>query len=183
MPTVLPFHRAVTDDPAFTAEPFAVHTRWIETEFAASLPPQEAAAAAPAAPVPAEERLTVEVGGKRLEVVVRPHASTKERTRGPRIARRSAARPRAGDSDELASPMQGTIIKIVAAEGDRVSAGDPVVILEAMKMEQPLSAHKDGTVTGLAVSIGQTVTAGTVIASLKDLGHVTPVLPGGARAR
>jgi acetyl-CoA/propionyl-CoA carboxylase biotin carboxyl carrier protein len=64
--------------------------------------------------------------------------------------------------------MQGTIIKIVAAEGDRVSAGDPVVILEAMKMEQPLSAHKDGTVTGLAVTIGQTVTAGTVIARLKD---------------
>jgi acetyl-CoA/propionyl-CoA carboxylase, biotin carboxylase, biotin carboxyl carrier protein len=167
MPTVLPFHRAVVDDPAFAGEPFAVHTRWIETEFATPLPPQEAAAPAQAAP-PAEERLTVEVGGKRLEVVVRSRASSTERTRGPRPARRSSLRPAGGDGDELTSPMQGTIIKIVAAEGDRVSAGDPVVILEAMKMEQPLSAHKDGTVTGLAVTIGQTVTAGTVIARLKD---------------
>jgi acetyl-CoA/propionyl-CoA carboxylase, biotin carboxylase, biotin carboxyl carrier protein len=167
MPTVLPFHRAVVDDPAFAGEPFAVHTRWIETEFATPLPPQEAAAPAQAAP-PAVERLTVEVGGKRLEVVVRSRASSTERTRGPRPARRSSLRPAGGDGDELTSPMQGTIIKIVAAEGDRVSAGDPVVILEAMKMEQPLSAHKDGTVTGLAVTIGQTVTAGTVIARLKD---------------
>jgi acetyl-CoA/propionyl-CoA carboxylase biotin carboxyl carrier protein len=168
MATVLPFHRAVVDDPAFAGEPFTVHTRWIETEFAASLPAQQAAAPAPAGPPPAEERLTVEVGGKRLEVVVHSRASSAERTRGPRTVRRSAARRGSGDSDELTSPMQGTIIKIVAAEGDRVSAGDPVVILEAMKMEQPLSAHKDGTVTGLAVTIGQTVTAGTVIARLKD---------------
>jgi acetyl-CoA/propionyl-CoA carboxylase biotin carboxyl carrier protein len=167
MATVLPFHRAVVDDPAFAGEPFAVHTRWIETEFATPLSPQEAATPAQAAP-PAEERLTVEVGGKRLEVVVRSRASSTERTRGPRPAHRSSLRPASGDGDELTSPMQGTIIKIVAAEGDRVSAGDPVVILEAMKMEQPLSAHKDGTVTGLAVTIGQTVTAGTVIARLKD---------------
>jgi len=70
--------------------------------------------------------------------------------------------------DELTSPMQGTIVKIVAEEGQRVSAGDTVVVLEAMKMEQPLTAHKDGTVTGLAVEIGQTVSAGTIICRLAD---------------
>jgi acetyl-CoA/propionyl-CoA carboxylase biotin carboxyl carrier protein len=65
--------------------------------------------------------------------------------------------------------MQGTIIKIEANEGQRVSAGDVVVVLEAMKMEQPLTAHKDGTVTGLAVEVGQTVSAGTAICELADL--------------
>jgi acetyl-CoA/propionyl-CoA carboxylase biotin carboxyl carrier protein len=64
--------------------------------------------------------------------------------------------------------MQGTIVKIVAEEGQRVSAGDTVVVLEAMKMEQPLTAHKDGVVTGLAVTIGQTVAAGDAVCQLKD---------------
>ena len=66
------------------------------------------------------------------------------------------------------SPMQGTIVKIVAADGQQVSAGDTVVVLEAMKMEQPLTAHKDGTVTGLDVEVGQTVSAGAAICSLQD---------------
>jgi acetyl-CoA/propionyl-CoA carboxylase, biotin carboxylase, biotin carboxyl carrier protein len=91
-------------------------------------------------------------------------------------AGRGAARPRPGRAkkaaaaggDALTSPMQGTIAKIVAEEGQRVSAGDTVVVLEAMKMEQPLTAHKDGTVTGLAVEIGQTVSAGTTICQLAD---------------
>ena len=65
------------------------------------------------------------------------------------------------------SPMQGTIVKIVAADGQQVSAGDSVVVLEAMKMEQPLTAHKDGTVTGLAVGVGQTVSAGEIICELQ----------------
>ena len=66
------------------------------------------------------------------------------------------------------SPMQGTLVQIVAAEGQQVSAGDTIVVLEAMKMEQPLTAHKDGTVTGLAVQVGQTVSAGEIICQLKD---------------
>jgi acetyl-CoA/propionyl-CoA carboxylase, biotin carboxylase, biotin carboxyl carrier protein len=173
MPTVLPFHRAVVRDPAFTAEPFQVHTRWIETEFSNTIepysgPPAEQAEAAP------RERITVEVGGKRLEVVLpaglgaaAPAAATPARrpSRGRRAGGDGAGQ---ASGDELASPMQGTIIKIVAAEGEHVSAGDTVVVLEAMKMEQPLTAHKDGTVTGLAVQIGQTVPAGAVICQLKD---------------
>ena len=170
MPTVLPFHRAVVADPAFAGEPLRVHTRWIETEFDTPMPAQETAEAAE----PAErERLTVEVGGKRLEVVVPAGLGVAggtgsqgaERSRGGGRSRRSA--PASGGAT-LVSPMQGTIVKIAASEGQRVSAGDVIVVLEAMKMEQPLTAHKDGTVTGLAVEVGQTVSAGAAICELAD---------------
>ncbi len=177
MPTVLPFHRAVVNDPAFAGDHLDVHTRWIETEFAAELEPQPIAQPADE---PARERLTVEVGGKRLEVVL-PGAlsvpaasgtssSSPERARGSRSASRRTRRGggAGGGGDALITPMQGTIVKIVAAEGSVVKAGDAVVILEAMKMEQPLTAHKDGTVTGLAVEVGQTVAADTEICQIKD---------------
>ncbi|MFY9849491.1 MAG: biotin carboxylase N-terminal domain-containing protein [Trebonia sp.] len=176
MPTVLPFHRAVVNDPAFAGDHLDVHTRWIETEFAAELEPQPIA---PPADAPARERLTVEVGGKRFEVVL-PGAlsvpaasgtssSSPERARGSRSAsRRTRGGDAGGGGDALITPMQGTIVKIVAAEGSVVKAGDVVVILEAMKMEQPLTAHKDGTVTGLTVEVGQTVAAGTEICQIKD---------------
>jgi acetyl-CoA/propionyl-CoA carboxylase biotin carboxyl carrier protein len=175
LPTVLPFCRAVTADPAFTDEPFAVHTRWIETEFAATLPPYSGEVAEPEAAETDRERITVEVGGKRLEVVVPASLGGPRRGDGgqvPAERARGGSRGRrahhAGSGDTLISPMQGTIIKIAVSDGQRVSAGDPVVVLEAMKMEQPLTAHKDGTVTGLAVEVGQTVTAGAAICELKD---------------
>jgi acetyl-CoA/propionyl-CoA carboxylase biotin carboxyl carrier protein len=192
MPTVLPFHRAVVRDEAFTAEPFSVHTRWIETEFSGQIPPYAPPAGEvadsgmgrthPAGPAAAREPITVEVGGKRLEVVLPAGlmadaggaagtgalgGRAASRTRGSR-ARGGSAGGGAAGGDALTSPMQGTIVKIVAGEGERVSAGDTVVVLEAMKMEQPLTAHKDGTVTGLAVEIGQTVSAGTTICRLAD---------------
>src|SRR5215469_14246795 len=192
MPTVLPFHRAVVRDEAFTGEPFSVHTRWIETEFSGQIPaytpPAEEVAESgtgstqAADSASARERITVEVGGKRLEVVLPagliadaggaagtgvPGQRAAPRTRAAR-ARGAGAGGGAAGGDALTSPMQGTIVKIVAGEGERVSAGDTVVVLEAMKMEQPLTAHKDGTVTGLAVEIGQTVSAGTTICRLAD---------------
>jgi acetyl-CoA/propionyl-CoA carboxylase biotin carboxyl carrier protein len=171
MPTVLPFHRAVVADPAFAGEPLRVHTRWIETEFDTPMPAQETAEVAE----PGErERLTVEVGGKRLEVVVPAglgvaRGAASQGAERARSSRRSGGRsaPTSGGAT-LLSPMQGTIIKIAASEGQRVSAGDVIVVLEAMKMEQPLTAHKDGTVTGLSVEVGQTVTAGAVICELTD---------------
>jgi acetyl-CoA/propionyl-CoA carboxylase, biotin carboxylase, biotin carboxyl carrier protein len=193
MPTLLPFHRAVVSDPAFTSAPFAVHTRWIETEFAGKLGPHgavgQAGDAGHAAGRPhARERITVEVSGKRLEVTV--PAGLAGRATGvagdPAVPGGGTGRPAAGPgrprgrrgasgaaggstgSDALVSPMQGTIVKIVAADGQQVSAGDTVVVLEAMKMEQPLAAHKDGTVGGLAVQVGQTVSAGAVICQLRD---------------
>jgi len=174
MPTVLPFHRAVVTDPAFAAADgsLRVHTRWIETEFTAPMPAQEPAETAEAAD---REAITVEVGGKRLSVVVpaalsqarrvSPGPISAERVRGASRSRRSVP---AGSGDTLVSPMQGTIVKIAVADGERVAAGDVIVVLEAMKMEQPLTAHKDGTVTGLAVAVGQTVTAGAPICELKD---------------
>jgi len=177
MPTVLPFHRAVVNDPAFTGDPFSVFTRWIETEFSAQLEPQDLTPAV--APDAERLRLTVEVGGKRLEVTLPSSlavaatadagAPTAERAPGGRSA---ARKPRGGSAkatgDSLVTPMQGTIVKIVATEGQLVSADDTVVVLEAMKMEQPLKAHKAGTITGLSVTVGQTVTSGTEICQVKD---------------
>ncbi len=169
MPTVLPFHRAVVSDPAFTAEPFAVHTRWIETEWSGGIPPYSGAvdSAEPAA----RETVTVEVGGKRLEVVL--PAGFASAGRAPAAAKPSrrasgGAKKAATSGDALVSPMQGTIVKIVAADGDTVTEGDTVVVLEAMKMEQPLTAHKAGTITGLAATVGQTVTSGATICEIKD---------------
>ncbi|MGN6795813.1 MAG: biotin carboxylase N-terminal domain-containing protein [Streptosporangiaceae bacterium] len=187
MPTVLPFHRAVLDDPAFTSAPFSVHTRWIETEFAGKLPPYAGGddVSGPGGDQQERERIVVEVGGKRLEVVLPAglglsaagaavaDSSTAAGTGRGRPGRRSG-RGRgtdggaAGGGDGLVSPMQGTIVKIVAANGQHVSAGEPVVVLEAMKMEQPLTAHKDGTVAELAVEVGQTVSSGQVICRLAD---------------
>jgi len=171
MPTVLPFHRAVVSDPAFTSEPFRVHTRWIETEFAGDIPPYSGEAPAPGE-AEDRERITVEVGGKRLEVTVPAGfgagtaAAPKSR---PRAAGRRGGTATAGapSGDELVSPMQGTIVKIVAADGEHVDAGDTIVVLEAMKMEQPLTAHKAGTVSGLSITVGQTVPAGAVICQLR----------------
>jgi acetyl-CoA/propionyl-CoA carboxylase, biotin carboxylase, biotin carboxyl carrier protein len=185
MPTVLPFHRAVVADPAFTSEPFSVHTRWIETEFAANIPPYSGfAALGDAEP---RERITVEVGGKRLEVTVPAGigggsgggagargAGTRGGASGvPPAARTKGAGRRGGAAggghtgDELVSPMQGTIVKIVAVDGEQVAVGDTIVVLEAMKMEQPLTAHQAGRVTGLSISVGQTVPAGAVICQLR----------------
>ncbi|MEU4228857.1 biotin carboxylase N-terminal domain-containing protein [Nonomuraea sp. NPDC026600] len=171
MPTVLPFHRAVVSDPAFTAEPFAIHTRWIETEFDNTIPPYAGAGSAdePAA----RESVTVEVGGKRLEVVLPSGLGTTGASRGgpqpaARKPKRGGAKQPAAGGDTLVSPMQGTIVKVVVADGDTVAEGDAIVVLEAMKMEQPLTAHKAGTVTGLSAAVGQTVTSGATICEIKD---------------
>jgi acetyl-CoA/propionyl-CoA carboxylase, biotin carboxylase, biotin carboxyl carrier protein len=165
--TVLPFHRLVVRDPAFTTEPFTVHTRWIETEWAGGVVPY-AGHAEPAEPEGERETVVVEVGGKRLEV-------TLPRGTGTSAAPAPAARPRraraggdaaAAGGDALSSPMQGTIVKIAVTDGDEVAEGDLVVVLEAMKMEQPLNAHKSGTVSGLTAAVGDVVSAGAVICTI-----------------
>ncbi|MGI5283953.1 acetyl/propionyl/methylcrotonyl-CoA carboxylase subunit alpha [Nonomuraea polychroma] len=170
MPTVLPFHRAVVADPAFTSAPFSVHTRWIETEWDNTIPPYAEEVAA--AEAPSRETVTVEVGGKRLEVVLPAglgtSAATPAANKAPHRRGGGAAKKSAAGGDSLVSPMQGTIVKLVAADGDTVNEGDTVVVLEAMKMEQPLAAHKSGTITGLTAAVGQTVTSGAVICEIKD---------------
>ena len=175
MPTVLPFHQAVLDDPAFVPEddatPFSVHTRWIETEFDNRIPPHEAPAAEDG-DEGERERVTVEVGGRRVEVVLPAGlGASAAPAGGAQPAKRRAGKKGGGaqaSGDSLVSPMQGTIVKIVAEDGATVEAGDAIVVLEAMKMEQPLTAHKAGTITGLAAEIGQTVSSGAVICEIKD---------------
>lgn len=175
MPTVLPFHRAIVSDPAFAPEgdkPFTVHTRWIETEFDNQIPPYSGVVAQ--APEESGERqsVVVEVGGKRLEVVLPDGLSLGG---GPSAAKKKAPRRSGGSKagaaasgDSLTAPMQGTIVKIAVEEGQEVAAGELVVVLEAMKMEQPINAHKAGTISGLVAEVGQTVTNGAVIAEIKD---------------
>ena len=156
-------------DEAFAAEPFTVHTRWIETEWAGGVEPFTAAAA----PAAAEERETVvvEVGGKRLEVRLPANlfsgtpTATSPRPAGRR-ARSGQAAASSGGAAALTAPMQGTIVKVAAQNGDQVSEGDVIVVVEAMKMEQPLEAHRAGTVAGLAVEVGATVTAGATICTI-----------------
>jgi acetyl-CoA/propionyl-CoA carboxylase, biotin carboxylase, biotin carboxyl carrier protein len=178
MATVLPFHRFVVRDPAFAPAsdgvPFEVHTRWIETEFTGGIEPFAGPTADPG-PGDDRESVVVEVDGKRLEVTL-PAGLTGRggpagKTRAPRRSDRSgsAAGPGAGaGSDAVTAPMQGTIVKIAVEEGQPVQPGDLVLVLEAMKMEQPLTAHKAGVVTALRAAVGQTVTNGAVLLELKD---------------
>ncbi|SFV23698.1 acetyl/propionyl/methylcrotonyl-CoA carboxylase subunit alpha [Micrococcus terreus] len=184
MPTVLPFHRAVVSDPAFAPQDgsaFTVHTRWIETDFQNTLEPyQGGIPAAPDAPTAEERRtMTVEVNGKRVEVTipaifgaistsVTNTAKQAGRRRGGRGRSRGGAAAAAANGDTLTSPMQGTIVKVAASVGDTVAEGDLIVVLEAMKMEQPLTAHKSGTLTELNAEAGATVTAGAAIATIED---------------
>jgi acetyl-CoA/propionyl-CoA carboxylase biotin carboxyl carrier protein len=171
--TALTFHRVVVRDPAFAtddATPFSVHTRWIETEFDNQIPAYSGAAADVAE---AEERhpITVEVGGKRVEVVLPGGVSFGGGPAGgpkksPKRTSKKAGSAASGDA--VAAPMQGTIVKVAVEEGQTVAAGDLVVVLEAMKMEQPLTAHKAGTVHALAAEVGATVPTGTVLLEIKD---------------
>jgi acetyl-CoA/propionyl-CoA carboxylase biotin carboxyl carrier protein len=172
MPTVVPFHRAVVRDEAFTSEPFTVHTRWIETEWDNQVQPYDAVPAERDEEAP-RQTVVVEVGGRRLEVSLpaglaaggpAPGATAKPRRRG------GSGSGSAASGDDLTSPMQGTIVKVAVEDGATVEAGDLVVVLEAMKMEQPITAHKAGTVSGLTAEVGAGVTSGAVICTIADAG-------------
>ncbi len=172
MPTVVAFHRAVVRDEAFTSEPFTVHTRWIETEWDNQVEPYDAAPAEQDEAAP-RQVVVVEVGGRRLEVSLPAGLASG----GP--AAGAAAKPRkrggggsgsAASGDDLTSPMQGTIVKVAVEDGATVEAGDLVVVLEAMKMEQPITAHKAGTISGLTAEVGAGVTSGAVICTIADSG-------------
>ncbi|MER7107962.1 acetyl/propionyl/methylcrotonyl-CoA carboxylase subunit alpha [Streptomyces sp. NPDC000229] len=173
MATAIPFHRAVVADPAFTSDPFRVHTRWIETEFVNEIKPFAAPAEAEAEEEPGRETVVVEVGGKRLEVSL-PSSLGMSLARtglaaGAKPKRRAAKKAgSAASGDTLASPMQGTIVKVAVEEGQEVKEGDLIVVLEAMKMEQPLNAHRAGTIKGLSAEVGASVTSGAAICEIKD---------------
>jgi acetyl-CoA/propionyl-CoA carboxylase biotin carboxyl carrier protein len=172
--TALTFHRVVVRDPAFAPadpdEPFRVHTRWIETEFDNTIPAYSGAGAELGEPEP-REHVVVEVGGKRIEVTLPAMAAAPAAAAAPSTRKRTGAGRKAGSAasgDSLVAPMQGTIVKVEVADGDVVAQGDLVVVLEAMKMEQPLTAHKAGTIRKLSAEKGATVPSGTVLCEIAD---------------
>ncbi len=158
--TALPFHRAIVEDPAYTQD-FKIYTSYIENEFVNQIP-AFIATAAPLQSLMAPERLITEVNGKRFEILL--HAPE------PLVKRHRAKASMSGASGAsgLTSPMQGTVVKIAAEEGTHVEVGDLVIVLEAMKMEQPLMAHKSGIVTNLTAVIGTTVSSGTILCDIID---------------
>ena len=168
--TALTFHRVVVNDPAFAPAdehtPFTVHTRWIETEFNNEIPAYSGDSAE-LDENSARKSVVVEVNGKRLEVTLPQGFGAESSEPTPTAKKRERKKASANVSgDALTAPMQGTIVKIDVAEGQGVSAGDLIVVLEAMKMEQPLTAHKSGKITALNAEVGTTVPAGTVLCEI-----------------
>jgi acetyl-CoA/propionyl-CoA carboxylase, biotin carboxylase, biotin carboxyl carrier protein len=179
MPTVIPFHRSVVDDPAYVgttgslAGPddgvgeFGVYTSWIETEYDNQLEPYVAAGDDPDEPLE-RERVVVEVGGKRVEIVLPGGLGATAAVPGAKKPKRKAGGGggAAASGDSLTSPMQGTVVKIAVEDGQDVEEGDLVVVIEAMKMEQPINAHKAGTISNLSAEVGATIGAGAVVADI-----------------
>ena len=158
--TALPFHRAIVEDPNFTKE-FKVYTSYIENEFKNEIPAfsfKQGMADSKAA----SQKLIAEVDGHRFEVLLHTPEPIQKRHR----VKSNAITALAGDS--LESPMQGTVVKVVKGNGDRVEVGELIVVLEAMKMEQPLIAHKAGTISKLQVNVGQTVASGATLCLIED---------------
>jgi acetyl-CoA/propionyl-CoA carboxylase biotin carboxyl carrier protein len=177
MATVLPFHRAVVADPAFSDESFAVHTRWIETEFENTIPPWHTDgrdADHDRADGDPRETVVVEVAGRRVEVSLPPELGVPRTKAGGAAAKPAAARVRratgrtsAPSADTVSSPMRGTITKVAVRDGQRVAEGELIAVLEAMKMEQPLNAHKAGAIVGLTAEVGQSVGTGAALCEIR----------------
>ncbi|MBY6365866.1 acetyl/propionyl/methylcrotonyl-CoA carboxylase subunit alpha [Rhodococcoides corynebacterioides] len=174
--TVIPFHRAVVSDPAFVGDEngFSVHTRWIETEWDNTVEPFTAGAPIEEGDDAPRQNVVVEVGGRRIEVSLPGQfsfgggaPSDGAIRRKPTARKRGGGGAGAASGDAVTAPMQGTVVKVAVTEGQEVAAGDLIAVLEAMKMENPVNAHKDGIVTGLSVEPGSAITQGTVLAELK----------------
>jgi acetyl-CoA/propionyl-CoA carboxylase biotin carboxyl carrier protein len=177
--TVIPFHRAVVSDPAFIGDDkgFSVHTRWIETEWDNTVEPFTGGEPLDEEEALPRQKVVVEVGGRRLEVSLPGDLALSNGAgdagvggvirKKPKPRKRGAHAGAATSGDAVTAPMQGTVVKVAVEEGQQVAAGDLVVVLEAMKMENPVTAHKDGTITGLAVEAGAAITQGTVLAEIK----------------
>jgi acetyl-CoA/propionyl-CoA carboxylase biotin carboxyl carrier protein len=177
LPTVLPFHRKIVDHPAFigdaAANRFGIYTRWIETEWTNDIPAWSGVGE-PAAEIGERQSVVVEVNGKRVEVSLPKRlgiggSSVATAGHAPRRKTQSHASAATGASgNSIKAPMQSTVVKFAVAVGDKVAEGDLVVVLEAMKMEQPLNAHKAGVIKSIGAQVGATVSAGTVLIEIED---------------
>ena len=181
MPTIIPFHQRMLNDDAFTgdATQFAVYTRWIEEEWDPDVAPYESDGAGEDGEQDEARRRTVSVGvnGRSIEItlpeplllgaVAQRRRDRKRRSRNGGSGGKGSGKG-AASADTLTAPMQGTVVKSEVAEGARVEAGDIVVILEAMKMENPVKAHKSGVVKNLAVEAGSHVDKGAALLDITD---------------
>lgn len=158
--TALPFHRAILTDPAFANE-FKVYTSYIESEFVNEIPMFQGGTSGISS-VPRSETFITEVNGHRFEVAIHANETTHKRHR----AKNGVTGIFTGDA--LTSPMQGTVVKIAVSEGDQVEVGDLIFVLEAMKMEQPLTAHKAGKIADISANIGETITSGSKLCNILD---------------
>ncbi|KAA1433023.1 acetyl/propionyl/methylcrotonyl-CoA carboxylase subunit alpha [Mycolicibacter arupensis] len=176
--TVIPFDRVVVRDPAFVGDEngFTVHTRWIETEFENNIEPFTGGEPLDEDDAAPRQKVVVEVGGRRLEVSLPGDLALGGGGGGgaagairkkPKARKRGAHGGAAASGDAVTAPMQGTVVKVAVEEGQEVAAGDLVVVLEAMKMENPVTAHKDGVITGLSAEAGSAITQGTVLCEIK----------------
>ncbi|MDH6278713.1 acetyl-CoA/propionyl-CoA carboxylase biotin carboxyl carrier protein [Aurantimicrobium minutum] len=175
LPTVLPFHRKIVRDPAFAPEgdkPFTIYTRWIETEFVNDIEPWSGEAEE--TPTAAKrQHVTIEVDERRIEVslpskLLRANSADLA-TQGPAPVRKVASHAVGGAGGAtVKAPMQATVVKIAVEEGQKVVKGDLILVLEAMKMEQPVEAHKDGVISGINAEVGQTVSNGHVLLNIDD---------------
>ncbi|MDI9975589.1 biotin/lipoyl-containing protein, partial [Rhodococcus sp. IEGM 1307] len=175
--TVIPFHRAVVSDPAFIGDgtSFDVYTKWIETEWDNQIEPFTGTQPIDEDETGPRQNVVVEVGGRRVEVSLPGQftlgtgagAAAGAVRKKPKARTRGGAHGGAASGDAVTAPMQGTVVKVAVEEGQQVAEGDLIAVLEAMKMENPVNAHKAGVVTGLAVEPGAAITQGTVLAELK----------------
>ena len=168
LPTVLPFHRAIVRDPAFTSEPFSIYTRWIETEFVNEIEPWSGSLAEQE-PTSVRTSVVVEVDGKRIEVGLpaRLGSAGAGPVAPPAPKRRGSGRVVAATGDSVKAPMQATVVKLSVENGARVVKGDLILVLEAMKMEQPMTAHKDGMIANLNATVGLTVSSGHLLLDIQ----------------
>ena len=167
LPTVLPFHRKIVRDPAFTSSPFSIYTRWIETDFVNDIEPWSGSLA-DATAAPTRQTIVVEVDGKRIEVSIPARLASGSGATSASLGTAPKRRGGAGavvtaTGDSVKAPMQATIVKLAVAEGDSVVKGDLILVLEAMKMEQPIAAHKDGVIANVNAAVGETVSSGYLL--------------------
>jgi acetyl-CoA/propionyl-CoA carboxylase biotin carboxyl carrier protein len=169
LPTVLPFHRKIVRDPAFTSSPFSIYTRWIETDFVNDIEPWSGEREHDTATA-ARHKVVVEVEGKRVSVSLpsRLLPASGNLANAPAPKRRASGAVSTATGDAVKAPMQATVVKLAVKDGDKVVKGDLVLVLEAMKMEQPITAHKDGTVSGVNATVGSTVSSGHTLLAITD---------------